>query len=158
MHTARFLPATLYQRYIPPGQTRSNTRRTVIVDLGTDGTGRRMKTDCCPYQRVDIELDEICERASKLLDDRSVHPFALASWLHVVLAGCHPFNDGNGRVCRLVASIPLIRAGYPMISVPLEHRDAYFRAIKKAHSGSHDALVESFVHGMLETLDKIQNI
>lgn len=34
----------------------------------------------------------------------------------------HPFFDGNGRVARLVANIPVLRAGYPPITVPMERR------------------------------------
>lgn len=44
---------------------------------------------------------------------------------HVGLVRIHPFFDGNGRVARLVANIPVIRGGHPPIIVPVERRSEY---------------------------------
>jgi hypothetical protein len=40
-------------------------------------------------------------------------------------------KDGNGRLVRLLASIPLLKHGYPPISVSLKHRADYYTAINK---------------------------
>lgn len=96
--------------YIPPGHTRSITRKTVFIDSGNGFDG----IQCCPHFAVDGELLIICKtvQASCLslqLDEMRTcvdliaqfwlekweNPFAIASWLHLVLARCHPFN-----VCR----------------------------------------------------------
>jgi len=45
--------------------------------------------------------------------------------LHVSFVNIHPFFDGNGRVARLVANIPVLKSGYPPILIPLEKRKAY---------------------------------
>ena len=45
--------------------------------------------------------------------------------LHVSLVNIHPFFDGNGRVIRLVSNIPVLKAGYPPILIPLEKRKEY---------------------------------
>jgi Fic family protein len=39
--------------------------------------------------------------------------------------GIHPFFDGNGRVARLVANLPALKAGYPPIIIPKEQRYDY---------------------------------
>lgn len=44
---------------------------------------------------------------------------------HLGFVRIHPFFDGNGRVARLVANIPVLRAGYPPITVPMERRGDY---------------------------------
>lgn len=44
---------------------------------------------------------------------------------HLGFVRIHPFFDGNGRVARLVANIPVLRAGYPPIIVPMERRGDY---------------------------------
>ena len=41
-------------------------------------------------------------------------------------------QDGNGRVSRLLASIPLIRAGYPPINIRLHIRAEYLQALNTA--------------------------
>ncbi|OSC98896.1 hypothetical protein PYCCODRAFT_908727 [Trametes coccinea BRFM310] len=43
--------------------------------------------------------------------------FYLAAWIHYNLAIIHPFTDGNGRVCRIVSSLPLLKAGFPPIII-----------------------------------------
>ena len=43
-------------------------------------------------------------------------------YLHVSFVRIHPFWDGNGRMARLIANVPVIRAGYPPIIIPKERR------------------------------------
>lgn len=45
----------------------------------------------------------------------------------------HPFWDGNGRMARLVANIPVIRAGLPPIIIPMEKRQLYLEILAKYH-------------------------
>lgn len=44
---------------------------------------------------------------------------------HIGFVRIHPFFDGNGRVARLVANIPVLRGGHPPIIVPKERRSDY---------------------------------
>ena len=44
---------------------------------------------------------------------------------HIGFVRIHPFFDGNGRVARLVANIPVLRGGHPPIVVPKERRSDY---------------------------------
>lgn len=53
--------------------------------------------------------------------------------LHVSFVRIHPFWDGNGRIARLVANLPVIRAGYPPIIIPKERRQEYIEALSEYH-------------------------
>ena len=44
---------------------------------------------------------------------------------HLGFVRIHPFFDGNGRVARLISNIPVLRAGHPPITIPLEQRGEY---------------------------------
>ena len=46
----------------------------------------------------------------------------LYSRLHTLFVAIHPFFDGNGRMARLVANIPLLKAGFPPIAIAPEKR------------------------------------
>ncbi len=48
---------------------------------------------------------------------------------HLEFVRIHPFFDGNGRMARLLANLPVLRAGYPPIVVPMERRSEYIRAL-----------------------------
>ena len=56
---------------------------------------------------------------------------ALEAYLfaHVSFVRIHPFFDGNGRLARLLANIPVLAAGFPPIVVPSEARLDYIREL-----------------------------
>lgn len=49
--------------------------------------------------------------------------------LHLDFVTIRPFFDGNGRVARLIANLPVLRSGFPPIVVPTEARQEYKRSI-----------------------------
>ncbi len=53
--------------------------------------------------------------------------------LHVSFVRIHPFWDGNGRMARLIANVPVISAGYPPIIIPKERRQEYIEALSEYH-------------------------
>ena len=44
---------------------------------------------------------------------------------HLDFVTIHPFFDGNGRMARLLANLPVLRAGLPPIVIPAENRREY---------------------------------
>ena len=54
-------------------------------------------------------------------------------FLHISFVRIHPFWDGNGRMARLIANIPIIRAGFPPIIIPKERRQEYIEALSEYH-------------------------
>jgi len=52
--------------------------------------------------------------------------------LHVSFVRIHPFFDGNGRLARLVANTPVLKAGLPPIIIPREQRKAYIDALSES--------------------------
>ncbi|KAF9480867.1 Fic-domain-containing protein [Pholiota conissans] len=137
--------------YISPGVTRSTTRKTVIV------ASRAYSIQCCPFDQVDAELDVICNLAKQWTQTWR-NPFATASWIHLILVRCHPFEDGNGRLTRLIASLPLMKHGYPPISIDLKQRPEYYDAINKAYTGDHSALSQCIIQGAEETIKFVQSV
>ena len=62
-----------------------------------------------------------------LLDKARRPADAIATYVraHIGFVRIHPFFDGNGRVARLVANIPVLRGGHPPIIVHIERRSDY---------------------------------
>ena len=61
------------------------------------------------------------------------HPQAAFS-AHRRLVDIHPFNDGNGRVARLLMNLILIRGGYPPVAVRPEDQLEYIRSLQEAQA------------------------
>lgn len=53
--------------------------------------------------------------------------------LHIGFVRIHPFFDGNGRLARLIANIPVLMAGLPPIIIPRELRKGYIDALSAYH-------------------------
>ena len=47
------------------------------------------------------------------------------TWAHLSLVRIHPFFDGNGRIARLIANLPLLKCGHPPLLISLERRVEY---------------------------------
>jgi len=51
--------------------------------------------------------------------------------MHLAFASIHPFFDGNGRLARLVANIPLLKNGYLPLIVSSEDRQEYIELLSE---------------------------
>ena len=51
--------------------------------------------------------------------------------IHMGIAHIHPFWDGNGRIARLLANLPLLKAGLPPLVIPQDQRREYIQALAK---------------------------
>ena len=49
--------------------------------------------------------------------------------IHMGIVHIHPFWDGNGRIARLLANIPLLRAGLPPLTIPQDERRTYLQIL-----------------------------
>lgn len=64
------------------------------------------------------------------------HPIIQAALLHGELVKIHPFIDGNGRICRLLMNLDLMKNGYNPVIIKKEDRLKYYEALDKAHTTS----------------------
>lgn len=58
------------------------------------------------------------------------HPLARAMFLMFVIAEVHPFDDGNGRIARIMMNAELVSRGLSRIIIPIVFRDDYLGALR----------------------------
>ncbi|MCX6818199.1 MAG: Fic family protein [Candidatus Aenigmarchaeota archaeon] len=58
------------------------------------------------------------------------HPIVLAAVVHNQFENVHPFQDGNGRVGRLLLNNILIKHGLPPVNIELQNRIEYYAALQ----------------------------
>ncbi|NLN76748.1 MAG: Fic family protein [Armatimonadetes bacterium] len=99
----------------------------------------------CPPIHVELEMERLIEFHARH-ESLGVPPEIEAAWLHHRFTQIHPFQDGNGRVARALASLIFIRAGwFPLVVVGVgNERDTYIRALEAADAGDLSPLVELF--------------
>ena len=94
-----------------------------------------------------LDWYELAEREDEL------HPLLRATVLHHEFVAIHPFDDGNGRIGRMVMNFALMRAGYPVTIIPVSNRLEYYRALSAADEGDYVPLVSFVGARLLEALD-----
>jgi hypothetical protein len=95
----------------------------------------------CPPEQVDGEMERLVAMHSA---HREVPYEVEAAWLHHRFTQIHPFQDGNGRVARCLATLVCLRAGSLPLRVDRGQKVEYIRALEAADAGDLGPLVVMF--------------
>lgn len=87
-----------------------NTQNYVAATY-PDGTQKILFTPLAPYETPDA-IDAICESFNRAIDACTIDPLVLIPIFINDFLCIHPFNDGNGRMSRLLTTLLLYRCGY----------------------------------------------
>jgi Fic family protein len=90
---------------------------------------------------VAAEMQDLLEWYRTEQSKKDIHPVALAALLHYRFVRIHPFDDGNGRMARIVMNLVLMIYGYPITVIKTEDKENYFRALRQADGDNLDAFV-----------------
>lgn len=89
-------------------------------------------------------VERLCEAFSDALKNAQYDPLILISMFILDFLCIHPFNDGNGRMSRLLTLLLLYRAGYIVgkyISIEKlieQSKESYYEALWESSQGWHD--------------------
>lgn len=112
----------------------------------------------CPPEHVEAEMDRLIEIYNDLTE-RNVNPLIVASWVHHAFTTIHPFQDGNGRVVRLIASLILIKHNFfPITVLREEAKLKYIQALEEADNGQPQKLVTYFAEIQKRNIEEALNI
>ena len=95
----------------------------------TAADGRQLIIEFARPERVPALMSDWLDRFNRMspaTSDEAVQAYASS---HLEFVCIHPFYDGNGRMARLLANLPVLRAGFPPLVVPRERRLDYLRSI-----------------------------
>lgn len=124
------------------------TTENFIGQQQPDGTITRIFTPVAPGEQTVWHLEELVARYEVAVADGRTPAVVLVALLVLDLLAIHPFQDGNGRIARLVTTSELLRHGYGVARyASLEQRifdskHSYYAALRASqdawHTGSHD--------------------
>lgn len=104
------------------------------------------------------EPDEVEPKMLELIEwyrgeAEKLHPVIVAATLHYRLVRIHPFDDGNGRVARLLMNHHLLKEDMPPVIIKSEDKRNYLTALSRADAGDLDAFVQYIAEQALWSLD-----
>ena len=142
----------------PMGGHTKNVQNYISVTY-PDGHAEILFTPLAPLETPEA-LDRICEEYNQVIGNGEAEPLiAIPIFIHDFLC-IHPFNDGNGRMSRLLTTLLLYRSGFYVGKyVSLEakiakHKDLYYEALRQSQHGWHDGAENAvpFIKYILSTI------
>lgn len=119
---------------------RFKNTQNYIMETHLDGTQIVRFTPLPPYEVPDA-IDTICESFNNVIDSCSIDPLILIPCFINDFLCIHPFNDGNGRMSRLLTTLLLYRCGYVVgkyvsIESKIEKtKSEYYAALERSDIG-----------------------
>ena len=117
----------------PEGQP---TKRPISIgDYKTQPNNVRTSTGeiyCfTPPEQVKPAMSDLMDWYRKN-ENAGEHPIVIAATFHYRFVRIHPFDDGNGRMARLLMNMILIKHGYTVAIVPIQERNQYINSLEQA--------------------------
>ena len=85
-------------------------------------------------------MEELINWTQKTIEDGELHPLISIALFVVIFLEIHPFQDGNGRLSRILTTLLLLRAGYQYVpyssheSVIERSKEAYYLGLRQTQA------------------------
>jgi len=111
------------------GNYKTNTNHVVAFDADGKEVGVVFET-ATPFDTPRL-MAELVEWLNEALDSKHLHPLLVIAIFTVVFLEIHPFQDGNGRLSRVLTTLLLLRSGYAY--VPYSSLESVIEASKEGY-------------------------
>ncbi len=119
----------------------------------SDGT----KFVYCPPIHVENEVDNLIKIYTEL-EEKSTSPIIISAWFHHAFSIIHPFQDGNGRIARLLSSLILIKHGLFPFTVKRNEKKKYIDSLELADENKPNELVVFFSEVQKRNIETVLNL
>lgn len=102
-------------------------------------------------QEVPIQMQELMEWYRD--KQATLHPINLAAMFHYKFVRIHPFDDGNGRVSRLLMNYVLLAHKLPPVVIKSSDKQNYLHALHLADTGQYEAFIHYIAAQVVSSLE-----
>jgi len=117
------------------GEYKTNTNHVSAFDADGKEIGVVFET-ATPFETPRL-MTELVEWAQSAFEEGSLHPLLVIATFIVVFLEIHPFQDGNGRLSRILTTLLLLRSGYAYVpyssmeSAIEQNKESYYLALRQ---------------------------
>ncbi len=133
----------LYRFMGPEAGGYFKTTDNVIAEVDSEGN-KKVRFQPVPAWETPDAIDALCKAFDETLMDESIDSLIVIPMFVLDFLCIHPFNDGNGRMSRLLTLLLLYRSGYIVgkyisIEKMIETtKDTYYEALQSSSAGWHE--------------------
>jgi len=116
------------------GEYKKLDNHVVAIDAKVKEIGVIFKT-ATPF-KTPMKMADLIEWTNKAFELKEIHPLIITGIFIVVFLAIHPFQDGNGRISRILTNLLLLKLGYSYIqyssleSIIEDNKDAYYKNLR----------------------------
>ncbi len=133
-----------------------------VIAKYPDGTERIIFNTTKPHL-VNKEMSELIAWANKQFDNQSIHPLLIIATFVYEFLSIHPFQDGNGRLSRLLTTLLLMKSGYEFIQyISFEHiieekKKEYYKALLDGQKNRYkeDEIIYEWILFFLKSIENL---
>ena len=116
-----------------------------VAAFGEDGKQVAIVFETASPFDTPQRMTELVSWLTEALQTKQLHPLLLIAIFIVVFLEIHPFQDGNGRLSRILTTLLLLQSGYAYVayssleSVVEANKEGYYLALRQTQSTIRDA-------------------
>lgn len=103
-------------------------------------------------EETPAKMQELIEWFRKEKEKPDANPIILAALFHYRFIRIHPFDDGNGRVARILMNFILMQFGYPPAIIKTEDKENYYAVLRLADTGELEPFIEYINQNLINSL------
>ena len=104
-------------------------------------------------EETPAKMHDLLEWYRSELTSKTLEPPVLAALFHYQFIRIHPFDDGNGRIARILMNFILLQHRLPPVIIKTGEKEAYFSALRQADGDNLEAFVNYIGEQLIHSLD-----
>ncbi|MDB5159582.1 MAG: Fic family protein, partial [Mucilaginibacter sp.] len=149
----------LVESYEVKAQTASGVPTTKRISLGEYKTSpNHVKTSTgelhyyASPEETPAKMQELMDWYTTISADKSIHSIVIAALFHHKFVAIHPFDDGNGRLSRILMNLIVMQNGYPPVVIKMDDRQNYYALLRRGDAGDEWPFVEYITERLKSSL------
>jgi Fic family protein len=104
-------------------------------------------------EETPVKMKDLMEWLNKSIKESKLSIPEIAALFHYKFVFIHPFDDGNGRIARLLMNYILLRYNYAVVIIKSKDKRQYLDALQRADAGFTDVFIEYILEQLIWSLE-----